>query len=75
MKTFEQMGREQLSKCYVKDGWPKPFVTGLGVVVVCKDEKEMAHYRKWEIISWAIGFTIAAIVFIAVFPFVRPGAH
>lgn len=62
MKSMEQMQEEMLSKCYKKNGWPKPFVSISGVVQLARDQEHLDRLIMAEFWAVVTAFVIVGTV-------------
>jgi len=67
MQAMQSMQLEMLSKCYKKDGWPKPFIHIGGAISLARDQEEYDKKRKQELWVLPIALTIAGSISLLVY--------
>ena len=71
MKSMQEIQFEMLSRCYKKDGWPKPFMHIGGVMQLARDQKHLDELRRKELWVLPIALTIAGSICLLVYVFVN----
>lgn len=65
MKTMKQMQKEQLDKCYTRDGWPRPFVHFGGAIELAESPDHMGRLLREEVLILVFAVVVVSVATVA----------